>query len=67
MVEDLVLKTHFKGHGETCLLILLSNLGHGVSLPMLSGNFLGCFPNHIGVWKFWAEVAAKLREAKKTS
>jgi hypothetical protein len=45
VLEDFDLKTNFKGHAETCLLILFSSLGCGVFPPMVSSNFLGGCPN----------------------
>ena len=46
VLEDFDLKTNFKGHAETGLLILFSSLGCVVLPPMVSSNFLGGCPNH---------------------
>ena len=40
------MKTNFKGHAETCLLIIFSSLGCVLFPPMVSSNFLGGHPNH---------------------
>ena len=44
VLEDFDSKTNFKGHAETCLLILFSSLGCAVFPPMVSSNFLGWCP-----------------------
>jgi hypothetical protein len=45
-LEDVVLKTNFKVHAETCLFILVSSRGCVVVFPMVLGNFLGRCTNH---------------------
>ena len=46
VLEGFVLKTNFKGHAETCLLIIFSSLGCVLFPLLVSSNFLGGYPNH---------------------
>jgi hypothetical protein len=47
ILEDAALKTDFKVHAETSLLIVFSSLGCVVFLPMVLSNFLGELSNHL--------------------
>ena len=57
VLEDFALKTTWKGHAKTCLLILFSSLGCVVFPPMVSSKFLGGCPNHsFEIWKIEQRV-----------
>ena len=45
ILADFILKTNFKTHAETCLLILFSSRGCVVLLPMAQSNFPGRYSN----------------------